>query len=78
MIAVVAALSGFVIPQAAATAPPAPAPTVSAITAKLDALADEARSLAERYNVAQAQVRLAQMQSDIAARSALEAKPGEQ
>ena len=73
LIAVVAALSGFVIPEAAATAPPAPAPTVSAITAKLDALADEARSLAERYNVAQSQVRLAQMQSDIAARSALEA-----
>src|SRR6185312_9633675 len=46
---------------------------VSAITAKLDALADEARSLAERYNLAQSQVRLAQMQSDIAARSALEA-----
>ena len=76
LIAAVVALCGFVIPAAAATAPPAPAPTVSTVTAKLDALADEARTLAERYNVAQAQVRLAQMQSDIAARSAIEAEAG--
>ena len=47
---------------------------MSAITAKLDALADETRSLAQRYNVAQAGVRLAQMQADIATKSATQAQ----
>ena len=74
LIAVVVVLSGLVIPQATATAPPSPAPTVPAITVKLDALADETRSLAQRYNVAQAGVRLAQMQADIATKSATQAQ----
>ena len=74
LIAVVVVLGGLVIPQATATAPPSPAPTVPAITVKLDALADETRSLAQRYNVAQAGVRLAQMQADIATKSATQAQ----
>jgi murein DD-endopeptidase MepM/ murein hydrolase activator NlpD len=74
LVTIVAMVSGLLIPEATATAPPSPAPTVSSISAKLDALADETRSLAQRYNVAQSEVRLAQMRADIATRSAADAQ----
>lgn len=56
---------------ASAAAPGQPVvPTIASVTARLDALATETTGLAEKYDAAQAGVRVAQLRADVAAQAA--------
>ena len=56
---------------ASAAAPGQPVvPTIASVTARLDALATETTALAEKYDAAQAGVRVAQLRADVAAQAA--------
>jgi murein DD-endopeptidase MepM/ murein hydrolase activator NlpD len=67
-------VTAVIAPNSALAAAPTPAPTVASLTAKLDQLATQTKTLTDRYNAAQSQVRAVEMQADVQVQAAEQAQ----
>lgn len=72
--ALLTVVAGVAANAPAAAAGPTPAPTVTSLTAKLDSLAAQTKTLTDRYNAAEAEVRAVEMRANLAVEANLAAQ----